>query len=173
MGTLQLTLPTPSTISISRTLKVRHFYGNTGKLNLFERRQAISPFPAKRFILEPAGLFGRIKDSAIRNGYEAAVFWNIEHESEAATAALMRSRKLSNPRFVPPLSKPFLLFTTFSSLPTSASRIVFTSSLSLSNPASLKLFCSSCTFVNKTFSARLLSTETQGSILPSCKNGLC
>jgi len=70
VGTLQFTLPSPSADSIVQALANRRAYGRTGKLNLFEKPSSIAPYPAKHFIPEPAGLFGRIKDSNFRDSHE-------------------------------------------------------------------------------------------------------
>ena len=87
VGILQFSLPTPTTRSISKVLETRLAYGDTGKLNQFGKPKHIVPFPAKRFIPEPAGLFGRIKESDTRDCHEAEVLWNIGHDAEVATAA--------------------------------------------------------------------------------------
>ena len=87
VGTLQFTLPAPSANTVAKALAIRQAYGDTGKLNLFEKPKTVAPYPAKRFIPEPAGLFGRIKNADARDGFEAEVLWNLGHDSEVATAA--------------------------------------------------------------------------------------
>ena len=87
VGTLQFSLPNPPEQSVAQVLNCRRAYGRTGKLNTFEKSSSLAPYPAKRFIPEPEGLFRRIKDADQRDSYEAEVLWNIGHDYEVQVAA--------------------------------------------------------------------------------------
>ena len=84
---LQFTLPAPSAQGIADIVATRQLYGETGKLNLFQRPTNLAPFPSKRFIPEPEKLFGRTKEADTRDGWEAEVLWNIGYNTENALAA--------------------------------------------------------------------------------------
>ena len=84
---LQFPLHAPSAQGIANTVATRQLYGETGKLNLFQRPTNLAPFPSKRFIPEPEKLFGRIKEADTRDGWEAEVLWNIVYNTENALAA--------------------------------------------------------------------------------------
>lgn len=87
VGTLQFTLPPPSANTVAEVLSTRQAYGETGKLNLFEKPRHLAPYPSTRFIPEPEGLFNRIKSADTRDGWESEVLWNIGHNQENALAA--------------------------------------------------------------------------------------
>lgn len=87
VGTLQFSLPPPSTTAVAEVLTTRHAYGETGKLNLFIKPPTLPPYPSSRFIPTPDGLFGRIKTSDNRDSWEAEILWNIGHNQECALAA--------------------------------------------------------------------------------------
>lgn len=81
------TLPPPSASSIAETFAARQAYGETGKLNLFEKPRTLAPSPSTPFIPEPDGLFHRIKSSDTRDGWEAEVIWDLGYKHENALAA--------------------------------------------------------------------------------------
>lgn len=86
-GSLQFTLPGPSPFPAAKSFASRRAYGRTGKLNLFGKPGAVPPYPAERFVPEPAGLFGRVKEADHRDVLGAEVLWNIAHDFEVAAAA--------------------------------------------------------------------------------------
>lgn len=65
-------------------ISTSHGYAERGKLNLFEKHRTLTPHTLNRFTLETEGLFGRIKTSDTRDGWESEVLRNIDHNQENA-----------------------------------------------------------------------------------------